>query len=268
MTRYTASADYIRSRTGNFTPDIALVLGSGLGFLGDRCENAAVIPYEEIPNFPRSTAPGHAGRLVLGVLGGKKVAVMQGRFHYYEGYGYTESVYGIRTLRLLGAKTLLVTNASGGVSYAPGDIMLITDHIKFFDESPLRGENLPEFGSRFTDMSFAYTPALRAKAREAARSMGIPLPEGVYMYFPGPQYETPAEIRAAKILGADAVGMSTVPEVIAASHAGMEVLGFSLVCNKAAGLQSHGLSEEEVLDTAEKSKDVFSKLILRCLEEL
>ncbi len=268
LTHYSASAEYIKHRANGFTPDIALVLGSGLGFLGDRCINAVIIPYAEIPHFPRSTAPGHAGRLVLGELGGKKVAVMQGRFHYYEGYSYEESVYGVRTLRLLGAKAMLVTNASGGINYAPGDIMMITDHIKFFDESPLRGENNPEFGTRFPDMSFAYTPELRRKALAAAEAMNIPLREGVYMYFPGPQYETPAEIRAAKILGADAIGMSTVPEVIAAVHAGMDVLGFSLICNMAAGLQSHGLSEGEVLDTAERSKETFSKLALRCLEEM
>ncbi|MDR1668967.1 MAG: purine-nucleoside phosphorylase [Oscillospiraceae bacterium] len=268
LTQYKTSADYIRQRAGGFAPEIVLVLGSGLGFLGDRCENAVVIPYGDIPHFPRSTAPGHAGKLVLGELSGRRAAVMQGRFHYYEGYSYIESVYGIRTLRLLGAKTLLVTNASGGIGYAPGDIMMITDHIKFFDESPLRGENIPEFGTRFPDMSFAYTPELRRKARAAAETLGVPLREGVYMYFPGPQYETPAEIRAAKILGADAVGMSTVPEVIAAAHAGMDTLGFSLVCNMAAGLQSHGLSEQEVLDTAERSKETFSQLILRCLEEL
>ncbi len=268
LTQYNTSAETIKKRAGGFVPDIVLILGSGLGFLGDRCENAVVIPYDEIPHFPRSTAPGHAGRLVLGELGGKKVAVMQGRFHYYEGYSYAESVYGVRVLRLLGAKTLLVTNASGGIRYAPGDIMMITDHIKFFDESPLRGENIPAFGTRFPDMSFAYTPELRRKARDAADELNIPLREGVYMFFPGPQYETPAEIRTAKILGADAVGMSTVPEVIAAAHAGMDVLGFSLICNLAAGLQFHGLSEGEVLETAERSKETFSKLVLRCLKDM
>jgi purine-nucleoside phosphorylase len=262
------SVKAIQSRAPGFVPDVALILGSGLGFLGDLCENAVSIPYGDIPGFPVSTAPGHAGRLVLGELSGKKAAVMQGRFHYYEGYSFAESVYGVRALRLLGAKTLLVTNAAGGLGdgFAPGDIMLIEDHIKFFDESPLRGENISELGTRFPDMSYAYTPALRDMAYNAAADLSIPLRRGVYMCFPGPQYETPAEIRAAKILGADAVGMSTVPEVIAASHAGMRVLGFSLICNMAAGLQTHKLSEQEVLDTAEMSKEKFSRLVLKCLE--
>lgn len=264
------SVQYIKDHSQGFVPEIALVLGSGLGFLGDLCQNPIIIPYADIPGFPVSTAPGHAGRLVLGELAGRRVAVMQGRFHYYEGYSYQTAAYGVRALRLLGAKTLLVTNASGGLGdeFAPGDIMLITDHLKFFDESPLRGENLPELGTRFPDMSYAYTPVLREMALTAAAELGVTLREGIYMYFPGPQYETPAEIRAAKILGADAVGMSTVPEVIAAAHAGMDVLGFSLVCNMAAGLQTHKLSEQEVLDTAEKSKETFSKLVLRCLERM
>ena len=264
------SVEAIRARAPGFVPDAALVLGSGLGFLGGRCQNAVTVPYGEIPGFPVSTAPGHDGQLVLGELSGKRVAVMQGRFHFYEGYSYAEAAYGVRALRLLGAGTLLVTNAAGGVNgaFGAGDVMMLTDHIKFFDESPLRGENIPELGTRFPDMSYAYTPALRDAARNAARELNIPLREGVYMYFPGPQYETPAEIRAAKLLGADAVGMSTVPEVIAAAHAGMDILGFSLICNMAAGLQTHALSEQEVLDTAEASKETFSKLILRCLETM
>lgn len=264
------SANFLHAKAPGFIPEIAMILGSGLGFLGDLCKNAVSIPYGDIPGFPVSTAPGHAGRLVLGELSGKKVAIMQGRFHYYEGYSFSTSVYGVRVLRLLGAKTLIVTNASGGLGdgFNPGDIMLIEDHIKFFDESPLRGENIPELGTRFPDMSYAYTPALRETALKSAESLGIALRRGVYMYFPGPQYETPAEIRAAKILGADAVGMSTVPEVISASHAGMSVLGFSLICNMAAGLQTHKLSEQEVLDTAEASKDAFSKLVLKCLQNM
>ncbi|MCL2003848.1 MAG: purine-nucleoside phosphorylase [Oscillospiraceae bacterium] len=266
--RLRKSVQAIQGRAPGFVPEVALILGSGLGFLADAVECAVTVPYADIPEFPVSTAPGHAGRLVLGILAGKKVAVMQGRFHYYEGYGFAESVYGVRALRLLGAETLLVTNAAGGLGdgFAPGDIMLIEDHIKFFDDSPLRGANIPELGTRFPDMSYAYTPALREVAVNAARTLDVPLKRGVYMYFPGPQYETPAEIRAAKALGADAVGMSTVPEVIAAAHAGMNTLGFSLICNMAAGLQTHKLSEQEVLDTAEMSKGVFSRLVLRCLE--
>lgn len=268
ITQLNESVRSIRERAPGFVPEAALVLGSGLGFLADAVECAVTIPYSGIVNFPVSTAPGHAGRLVLGMLAGKKVAVMQGRFHYYEGRSFAESVYGIRALRLLGAKALLVTNAAGGLGdgFAPGDIMLIEDHIKFFSESPLRGENIPELGTRFPDMSYAYTPGLRDIAVRAAKELGIPLRRGVYMFFSGPQYETPAEIRAAKALGADAVGMSTVPEVIAASHAGMDVLGFSLICNMAAGLQTHALSEQEVLDTAEASKGEFSRLLIKCLE--
>ncbi|MDR0293370.1 MAG: purine-nucleoside phosphorylase [Oscillospiraceae bacterium] len=264
------SVQAIQKRCGGFVPETALVLGSGLGFLGELCRDAVTIPYADIPGFPLSTAPGHAGRLVLGELAGRRVAVMQGRFHYYEGYTYAEAAYGVRALRLLGAETLLVTNAAGGLGghFTPGDIMMITDHIKFFDESPLRGENISELGTRFPDMSYAYTPALRETARRAAGELGIALREGVYMYFPGPQYETPAEIRAAGALGADAVGMSTVPEVIAAVHAGMDVLGFSLICNMAAGLREQKLSEGDVLDADEKAKGLFSKLVLRCLERM
>ena len=266
--RLRKSVQAVQARAPGFAPDIALILGSGLGFLGDHCQNAVTIPYGDIPGFPVSTAPGHDGQLVLGELSGKRVAVMRGRFHYYEGHSYPEAAYGVRALRLLGAKTLLITNAAGGVGegLGVGDIMMLADHIKFFDESPLRGENIPELGTRFPDMSYAYTPDLRHMARRAAQELHIPLYAGVYMYFPGPQYETPAEIRAAKILGADAVGMSTVPEVIAAAHAGMDILGFSLICNMAAGLQTHALSEQEVLNTAEASKEKFSNLILRCLE--
>ncbi|MCL2083158.1 MAG: purine-nucleoside phosphorylase [Oscillospiraceae bacterium] len=261
------SAEYIKRQAKAFTPQAVLILGSGLGFLADECKNSISIPYGDIPGFPASTAPGHAGKLVLGQLEGKNVAVMQGRFHYYEGYSLNTVVFGLRVLRMCGAETLFVTNASGGLGdgFKPGDIMLIEDHIKFFDESPLRGENIPELGTRFPDMSYAYTPELRELAQETAAKLNIPLQKGTYMFFPGPQYETPAEIRAAKILGADAVGMSTVPEVIAAAHAGMQVLGFSLVCNMAAGMQKHPLSEQEVLESAQAAREPFSRLIRGCL---
>ncbi|MDR1736184.1 MAG: purine-nucleoside phosphorylase [Oscillospiraceae bacterium] len=265
------SARYLRGVLGGFKPSVALVLGSGLGFLGDECRDAVSVPYAEIPGFPLSTAPGHAGRLVFGRLGGKDVAVMQGRFHYYEGYGMDTVTHGVRVLRLLGAETLLVTNASGGINldFSPGDIMLITDHMQLFGVSPLRGANIAELGPRFPDMTNVYTPALRARARAAARREGIVLREGVYIMAAGPQYETPAEIRAYRALGADAVGMSTVPEVVAARHAGMEVLGFSLVCNAAAGVkEGHELSEGEVLDAAEAAKCKFSRLVTACLEEM
>ena len=267
---YEESAEYLRAKIGSFRPKAAMVLGSGLGYLGDMVENAVAVPYGEIPHFKASTAPGHKGQLVFGRLAGQPVAVMQGRMHHYEGYSYEEVAYAVRVLRLLGAGSLIVTNAAGGVnlSFDAGDLMLITDHIKLFLESPLRGENLPQFGVRFPDSSFLYTPALRELARREAEALGIPLKEGVYMYFPGPQYETPAEIRLARLLGADAVGMSTVPEVIVAGHCGMRVLGFTLISNMAAGILDQPLSEQEVLEAAAACREKFSSLVLACLKHL
>ena len=268
--QYQESADFIRAKIGSFAPKVAMVLGSGLGFLGDEVEDPICVSYRDIPHFKASTAPGHKGRLVFGTLRGRNVAVMQGRMHHYEGYSYEEVGYAVRVLRLLGCDTLVVTNAAGGVNldFQAGDLMLITDHIKIFMESPLRGENLPAFGPRFPDASHLYTPALQEVARTAARDLGIPLLEGVYMYFPGPQYETPAEVRFARVAGADAVGMSTAPEVIVAGHCGMQVLGFTLVSNLAAGILDQPLSEQEVLDAAEACKDKFSRLVLACLERI
>jgi purine-nucleoside phosphorylase len=195
---------------------------------------------------------------------------MQGRLHAYEGYSFEEVCFPLRVLRLLGCDKLIITNASGGVnlSFRVGDICLLTDHMKFFMDSPLRGQNLPEFGTRFPDSTHLYTPRLQDVARQVAKDQGLSLVEGVYMYFPGPSYETPAEIRAIRTLGADLVGMSTVPEVIAAGHAGMEVLGFSLVSNAAAGITGAALSEQEVLDAAEAAKERFSRLICGCVEQL
>ena len=267
---YQESADYIRQQIGGFTPKVAMVLGSGLGFLGDVVENPIVIPYGDIPHFKASTAPGHKGQLVFGTLSGRPVAVMQGRMHHYEGYSYEEVSYGIRVLRLLGCDTLIVTNAAGCVNtqWRAGDLMLITDHIKLGSDSPLRGENIPEFGVRFPDMSTVYTPRLRDVARKAAAGLGIELREGVYHYFQGPQYETPAEIRAIRVFGADAAGMSTVPEAIVARHCGMEILGFSLLSNMAAGILDQPLSEEEVLEAAAAAREKFSNLVLECLKEL
>ena len=270
MEQYEASAQAIRERLGGFVPKVAMVLGSGLGYLGDEVENSIAIPYGDIPHFKASTAPGHKGRLVFGTLEGQNVAVMQGRMHHYEGYSYEDVSYAVRVLRLLGCDTLIVTNAAGCVntSWKAGDLMLITDQIKIFMESPLRGENLPEFGVRFPDASHLYTPALQDVARKAAGELGIALKEGVYMYFPGPQYETPAEVRFARIAGADAVGMSTAPEVIVAGHCGMQVLGFTLLSNMAAGILDQPLSEEEVLEAAEACKDKFSRLVLACLKQI
>ena len=267
---YQRSADAIRAKIGSFQPQVAMILGSGLGYLGDIVGNPIVVPYGEIPNFKVSTAPGHKGQLVFGTLEGKNVAVMQGRMHHYEGYSYEEVSYAVRVLRLLGCSTLIVTNAAGCINkdWKAGDLMLIADHMKFFMESPLRGENLPEFGVRFPDASHLYTPALRDMARQTAAELGIGLREGVYMYFPGPQYETPAEIRAARVLGADAAGMSTAPEVITAGHCGMQVLGFTLLSNMAAGILDQPLSEQEVLDAAEAAREKFSRLVLACLKKI
>ena len=268
--QYQQSADYIREKLGSFSPKVAMILGSGLGFLGDVVESPIAIPYGEIPNFKASTAPGHKGRLVFGTLSGQPVAVMQGRMHHYEGYSYEDVSYAVRVLRLLGCDTLIVTNAAGCVrtDWQAGDLMLITDQIKLFSESPLRGENLPQFGPRFPDASHLYTPRLQQLARKVAASQGVTLREGIYFYCYGPQYETPAEVRAARILGGDAVGMSTAPEVIVASHCGMEVLGFTLLSNMAAGILDQPLSEQEVLDAAAAAKDKFSTLVLGCLEQL
>ena len=268
--QYQRSADHIRSKLGNFSPKVAMILGSGLGFLGDAVEGGVAVPYGEIPHFKTSTAPGHKGQLVFGALAGQKVAVMQGRVHHYEGYSYEEVSYGVRVLRLLGCDTLIVTNAAGCVrtDWQAGDLMLITDQIKLFSQSPLRGENLPQFGPRFPDASRLYTPALQQLARKVARQQGITLREGVYFYCFGPQYETPAEVRAARILGGDAVGMSTAPEVIVAAHCGMQVLGLTLLSNMAAGILDQPLSEQEVLDAAAHARQTFSSLVLGCLEQL
>ena len=268
--QYQASADTIRSRLGGFVPEVALVLGSGLGFLGDVVENAIAVPYGDIPHFKASTAPGHQGRLVFGTLAGRPVAVMQGRMHHYEGYSYEEVSYAVRVLRLLGCDTLVVTNAAGCVNleWKAGDLMLITDQIKLFSESPLRGENLPQFGPRFPDASHLYTPRLQALAREVAAAQGLPLREGVYFYCFGPQYETPAEIRAVRALGGDAVGMSTAPEVIVAAHCGMEVLGFTLCTNMAAGVLDQPLSSDEVIAAGQAAGPRFSALVKACLTRL
>lgn len=267
---YRESADFLQARLNGFVPQTLMILGSGLGFLGDMVENAVAVPYGDIPHFKASTAPGHKGRLVFGKLRGKPVAVMQGRMHHYEGYSYEEVAYAVRVAILLGAKNLIVTNAAGCVNtqWKAGELMLITDHIKLFMESPLRGANVEEFGVRFPDASHLYTPEYQALARRKAGELGIGLREGVYMYFPGPQYETPAEVRLARTLGADAVGMSTAPEVIVAGHGGMKVLGFTLLSNMAAGILDQPLTEEEVLEAAAAAKEKFSSLVLACLEEM
>lgn len=268
---YQNSARYIQSRLNGFVPDILMILGSGLGFMGDIVENPVYVEYGDIPNFKISTAPGHRGRFVFGTLCGKKVAVMQGRMHSYEGYTPEEIIFPVRVMKLVGAKIIIVTNAAGLVNpnWEPGDIMLITDHIKLCLTSPLAGPNLEEFGTRFPDMTTAYSKRLAEYARAAAKTVGLPLREGVYMFFPGPQFETPAEVRCAKILGTDTTGMSTVFEVIAAAHCGMETLGFSLCTNWAAGITGEKLSGEDVNQVADASEAKFSgfmKEVLRKIE--
>lgn len=268
--QYQESAKALADRLNGFHPQVLLILGSGLGSLGEVVEDAVSIPYGQVPHMKRSTAPDHAGQFLFGRLAGRDVAVMQGRLHTYEGWSFEDVTYPVRVLRLLGAEKLVVTNAAGAVNtaFSAGDIMLITDHIKLFGVSPLCGPNLEPFGPRFPDMSHVYTPALQSVARQTAAELAIPLREGVYMFFPGPQYETPAEVRAARTLGADAVGMSTVPEAITAAHCGMEVLGFTLCTNMAAGVLDQPLSSDEVLSAAAEAGPRFAALVKGCLSRL
>lgn len=269
--RYLAAAEaagVIRLRTA-VEPVVGLVLGSGLGVMADEIGPSpgglprVEIDYADIPGFPVSTVEGHAGRLVLGGLRGVAVVAMQGRFHYYEGYSMDEVTAPVRVMRLLGVRTLLVTNAAGGINEAltPGSLMVIRDHIKLFIDSPLRGPNIPEFGPRFNDMSYAYTPRLRALAAEVAAELDIRLAEGVYAHMGGPSYETPAEIRMLRTLGADAVGMSTVPEVLVAAHCGMEVVGISAISNLAAGILDQPLTHDEVMEAAGAVRERFIALV-------
>jgi purine-nucleoside phosphorylase len=263
MVQIKDSAAYVLSMIGDPLPEIAIILGSGLGGLADELEEKIRIPYKEIPHFPTSTVKGHAGRLVAGYLEGRRLLVMQGRSHYYEGYTLRECAYPVQMMATMGIKNLLVTNAAGCVNerWSAGDLMLISDHIKLIPDSPLRGENIESLGERFFDMSRAYPEKLRKVARSAAQELGIDLKEGVYQFFSGPNFETPAEVRFARLCGADAVGMSTVPEVIAANHAKMEVLGISCMTNMAAGILENPLSHQEVLETGERVKLSFSALV-------
>ena len=263
------NADYIRSKITEI-PKTAIVLGSGLGDMGEKIENPVYIDYGELEGFAVSTAPGHKGRFIVGRLSGKTVICMQGRLHCYEGWELDKVVLPIRVMRALGAENLILTNAAGGVNldFKPGDIMLITDHINFMGRNPLVGKNDDSVGTRFPDMSFAYNPSLREITEACAEKTGTDLKKGVYLGCLGPSYETPAEIRAFRILGADAVGMSTVPEVIAANHCGFKVLAFSLITNMAAGVLNQPLSEEEVLTTGKLKAREMQKLISEILLNL
>ncbi len=256
------AADFIASRTGT-SPAVALVLGSGLSDLAEAVEGGVAIPYQDIPHFPVSGVSGHAGRLRLGRLRGRETAVFQGRVHAYEGFPLPQVVFPVRVAAWLKAETVVLTNAAGGIGedLSPGDLMLITDHLNLIGANPLAGPNLDAFGPRFPDMSEVYDRGLRETALAKAEALGIPLAQGVYAAMPGPSYETPAEIRMLKALGADAVGMSTVPEAVAARHAGMKVLAFSMISNLAAGLSGSPLSHEEVLATGKTAAASLGKLI-------
>jgi purine-nucleoside phosphorylase len=258
----TAAAAHIRTRAP-LTPATGVILGSGLGAFADQVVDAVVIPYSEIPYFPQSTVPGHSGRLVMGTIDGVAVAVMQGRVHAYEGYTPEEVTFPIRVLGLLGVQTLIVTNAAGGIrdGMKQGDLVLISDHINFTGRNPIVGENDERFGVRFFDMTETYSKRLRAVASAAAEREGFSMAEGVYLCVLGPSFETPAEIRAFRTMGADLVGMSTVQEVIAARHMGIEILGISCVTNLAAGLQPEPLGHEEVMETGRRVAAQFTRLL-------
>ncbi|MDU0154174.1 purine nucleoside phosphorylase I, inosine and guanosine-specific [Bacillus cabrialesii] len=245
------------------SPKIGLILGSGLGILADEIENPVKLKYEDIPEFPVSTVEGHAGQLVLGTLEGVSVIAMQGRFHFYEGYSMEKVTFPVRVMKALGVEALIVTNAAGGVNteFRAGDLMIITDHINFMGTNPLIGPNEADFGARFPDMSSAYDKDLSSMAEKLAKNLNIPIQKGVYTAVTGPSYETPAEVRFLRTMGSDAVGMSTVPEVIVANHAGMRVLGISCISNAAAGILDQPLSHDEVMEVTEKVKAGFLQLV-------
>ena len=266
---YQEAAEYLKKRVGT-DAKIGIILGTGLGQAAEAAEDPVVVPYSEIPNFPVSTVSGHAGRFVSGKIAGKSVMIMQGRVHFYEGYSMAQLAVPVQAMHMLGIEKLIVTNASGGIceDYFPGQIVLIADHIKMTADSPLRGENPDALGSRFFDMTQAYHPALKTAAHAAAAEIGLTLPEGVYAYMGGPQFETPAEIRMLRALGADLVGMSTVPEVITAAHCGMQVLGLSCVTNMAAGMKDGGMNQEVIAQAEEKLKERLKQLIIKVVEKI
>ncbi|MGY3766746.1 purine-nucleoside phosphorylase [Vagococcus vulneris] len=268
MEKLTETTQFIQSQ-GVKDVEFGLILGSGLGELADEITDRVVIPYESIPHFPVSTVVGHAGQLVYGKLAGKNVLAMQGRFHYYEGHSMQTVTFPVRVMKSLGAESMVVTNAAGGVntSFSPGDLMLITDQINYTGDNPLIGLNDDELGPRFPDMSQPYDKEYGKIAKDVADELKVTLQKGVYMGFSGPTYETPAEVRMARLMGADAVGMSTVPEVIVANHMSMRVLGITCVTNLAAGMQSN-LNHEEVVETTERVKAHFKELIKLTLERI
>jgi purine-nucleoside phosphorylase len=263
------AARVIRART-KLEPRIAIVLGSGLGSFADDFDEAVNIPYEEIPGFMRSTAQGHAGRLVIGKVDTVPVVAMQGRVHYYEGYALEEVTFPIRTFKLLGVKTLILTNASGGINVGlnQGTLMVISDHLNLMGDNPLRGPNEERFGPRFPDMTSVYDHELQAIVVEEAKEISADVRRGVYGALAGPSYETPAEIHLLRSLGADAVGMSTVPEAIVARHMSMEVLGISCITNMAAGISDEPINHEEVMATGDRVRDTFAQLLRRVVSRI
>lgn len=263
------AAQYIQKNIDE-KPTVGLILGSGLGVLADEIEQPTFIDYKDIPHFPVSTVEGHVGRLVIGKLHGKNILAMQGRFHFYEGYSQQEVVFPVYVMKMLGISTLIVTNAAGGMNpnFKPGDLMLIADHINFTGSNPLIGPNDQRLGMRFPDMSNAYNKELRNLAKTIAKSQNIPVQEGVYIGISGPSFETPAELIMKRKLGVDAIGMSTVPEVIAANHAGLYVLGISCITDMAIGDDLEPLTHEQVLEVANRTRPIFLQLVKGIVREL
>ena len=261
--------NYILSKTTD-VPEIGIILGSGLGGLADEIEDGVVIPYEDIPFFSKSAAVGHANELVIGKLEGKAVVAMKGRYHFYEGYSLDEVTFPVRVMKALGIEKLIITNACGAVNtdFNPGELMLITDHLNLVGINPLIGKNNDDLGTRFPDVSEIYNREMRNTALQVARDNDITLREGVYGWWSGPVYETPAEIRMIRILGADAIGMSTVPEAVVAIHSGLKVLGISCLTNMACGILDEPLSHEDVIKVAAKSRSAFVHLIKSVLKEI
>ena len=254
----------VKRRAGDAVPDVAIVLGSGLGDFASRLNDATSIPYGDLPDWPESKVIGHEGKLVIGNLNGKRVAALSGRVHYYEGHDLRSVTFATRVIGRLGVKTLIVTNAAGGINardLTPGTLMVIDDHINLLGSNPLVGPNVDEFGVRFPDMSEVYSKRLRALADEVAKSQGLRISHGVYVAVHGPSYETPAEIRYLRTIGADAVGMSTVPEAIVARHMGLDVLGISCITNAAAGVLPQPLNHDEVMEVARRVRGAFAALL-------
>lgn len=261
------SINFIRSKVGDFVPEIGIILGSGLGDFADKFDSIS-ISYNDIPGFQKSSVEGHKGQLVFAEIEGKKVVMMQGRYHFYEGYSMQILTYPVKVMKKLGVKNLIVTNAAGAVNkeFVPGDLMMIKDHINFLGTNPLIGENDSSLGTRFPDMSNIYNRELRSLVKTKAVELGLKLQEGIYVATTGPSYETPAEIRMYRVLGADAVGMSTVPEAIVANYCGMRVLGISCLTNYAAGVSEIPLDHNEVIETAERVKSDFQNLLLEIIK--